>query len=115
MPGSGFRNNGAQMTTEWLCHQLLPRQIIDVDLPNPLPEHRLIKQPKRTKQTHDGILAWIQKANPQTHEDIANLVEYAMKKGIANDQPDIPEDTVFQSESVAIQSSLLSLWEGQDL
>lgn len=111
--GSGFCNNGAQMTTEWLCWKLLPSPVIDVDLPDPDPEHRLIKPPKRTGPTHEEILEWVQSRNPQTHEEIVLIIEHVLAHGIPGAKQNTKPPPVFQSESPAIQPSLLSLWEGQ--
>ena len=46
MPNTGFRNAGAQFPVLWLCWRLLPQPIIVADVPDPLPEHRLIKPRK---------------------------------------------------------------------
>ena len=49
MPGSGFHNAGSQLMAIWLCSGLLPTAIVDCELPDPRPEHRLIKPPKAEK------------------------------------------------------------------
>jgi hypothetical protein len=48
MPNTGFANSGAQFAVLWLCWHLLPQPIIVSDVPDPLPEHRLIKPRKAT-------------------------------------------------------------------
>ena len=50
MPDSGFCNSGAQFPVIWLCWHLLPTPVLVADVPQPAPEHRLIR-PKKRKQT----------------------------------------------------------------
>jgi len=61
MPGSGFHNAGAQMATLWLCHQLLPQDEIDAVVPEPRPEHRLIKPAKGARRplTRGALAAFL--------------------------------------------------------
>ncbi|MBK9944231.1 MAG: class I SAM-dependent methyltransferase [Kouleothrix sp.] len=84
MPDSGFQNNGAQMTTIWLCHGLLPAPIIDAEVPEPRPEHRLIKPEKRRKPTRDDVVCWVEQRGigPLHVQQVADLVWEAVKLGV---------------------------------
>lgn len=94
MPGTGYHNNGAQMSTVWLTKGILT-QDTDVDLPDPPPEHRLIKPPKRQKPTRDDIIAWVAQQMPASPEAVADLIIEAMKGKVPivapNHQVDIYE------------------------
>lgn len=87
MPGSGFHNNGAQMLTNWLCWQLLPQPIIDAHVPDPLPEHRLIKPPKKRKPKLADALAWAEAEGAADPELTARLIFEAWSKGIPLNDP----------------------------
>lgn len=62
MPETGFNNNGAQITTWWICSAgILPREIVYADLPKPRNEHKVIKpqqKPKEERIKHFGG-AWV--------------------------------------------------------
>jgi hypothetical protein len=78
MPGSGFVNNGAQLMSIWLCWRLLPAPIVDAQLPDPRPEHRLIKPPKKRPITRSDVVAWLAERIPGTgplsRDDVARLI-----------------------------------------
>ncbi len=79
MPNSGFVNAGAQVMSMWLCFGLLPAPVVDAKLPEPRPEHRLIKPPKKPKITRDDIIAWVAQQMPGSPEAVADLIIEAMK------------------------------------
>jgi hypothetical protein len=78
MPGSGFVNNGAQLMSIWLCWRLLPAPIVDAQLPDPRPEHRLIKPSKKRPITRSDVVAWLAERIPGTgplsRDDVARLI-----------------------------------------
>lgn len=87
MPGSGFENNGSQLMAIWLCFGLLPEPIIDCKLPDPRPEHALIKPPKKPAPaplTHADVEAWLtlQLDLGRHTSAVAGLVLEAMQHGI---------------------------------
>jgi hypothetical protein len=51
MPGTGYANNGAQFPVVWLCWRLLPAPVVVADLPQPAPEHRLVRPKKAAEVT----------------------------------------------------------------
>lgn len=55
MPDTGFENNGAQLPVLWFCHGILPQQIVFGAVPDPRPEHRLMKPPKTTPVHPDQL------------------------------------------------------------
>lgn len=95
MPGSGYHNNGAQLSTMWLCHGLLPQSVIDADVPDAAPEHRLIKPPKKVKPTRADVVRWVLASGARTPEQIADLIVQAMKGGVPIER----QITMFESEA----------------
>ena len=79
MPNTGFVNAGAQCISMWLCFGILPRPIVDARVPDPRPEHRLIKPAKKRKPTRADILRWVEAERPKTAAQIADLIIQAMK------------------------------------
>lgn len=79
MPESGFNNNGAQLPSAWLCSGILPERVIEVKVPAPRPEHRLIKPPKVVRLPLDraAVLAWLDERLPETgtisRDELADL------------------------------------------
>lgn len=82
MPGSGYNNNGAQMSTMWLCHGLLPQAVIDADVPDAPVEHRLVKPPKKHKPTRDDITRWVAACERLDVESVTELIATALRIGI---------------------------------
>lgn len=83
MPGSGFANNGAQLSSIWLCSGLLPAPIVELEVPEPRPEHKLIKPPVREKPrkpTEYDILRWVEGRGYGL--DVAALVMEALEHGV---------------------------------
>lgn len=78
MPTSGFHNNGAQVTSLWLCHGLLPEPIVEATMPPARPEHKPIKPPKKRPINRGDVLAWLSERVPGNaplqRDDVARLI-----------------------------------------